>query len=111
MSDCLFCKIDKGEIPSEKVYEDDDVYVIRDIAPKADTHLLIIPHKHIASLNDLLPEDEALMGRIMLLLPKLAKDQGLHQGYRTIINTDKGGGQEIFHLHVHLLGGGPLPFA
>ena len=111
MSDCLFCKIDCGEIPSEKVYEDDDVYVIRDIAPKAPTHLLVIPHKHITSLNDLLPEDEALMGRIMLLLPKLAQDHGLTAGFRTIINTEKGGGQEIFHIHFHLLGGGPLPFA
>ncbi|TQV74655.1 histidine triad nucleotide-binding protein [Aliikangiella marina] len=111
MNDCLFCKIDKGEIPSEKVYEDDDVFVIRDIAPKAPVHLLVIPHKHIASLNDLLPEDEALMGRIMLLLPKLAKAHGLTAGFRTIINTEKGGGQEIFHIHFHLLGGGPLPFA
>jgi len=111
MTDCLFCKIEKGEIPSDRVYEDEDVIVIRDIAPKADTHLLVIPRKHIATLNDLLPEDQALMGRIMLLLPKLAKDQGLSEGFRTIINTDKGGGQEIFHIHVHLLGGGHLPFA
>ena len=111
MTDCLFCKIANGQIASERVYEDDDVFVIRDIAPKADTHLLVIPHKHIASLNDLLPEDAELMGKIMLLLPKFAAKEGLHQGYRTIINTGKGGGQEIFHLHVHLLGGGPLPFA
>ena len=111
MTDCLFCKIIDGEIPSERVYEDEDVIVIRDIAPKADTHLLVIPRKHIATLNDLLPEDQALMGKIMLLLPKLAKDQGLDKGFRTIINTDKGGGQEIFHIHFHLLGGGPLPFA
>ncbi|WP_444995729.1 histidine triad nucleotide-binding protein [Aliikangiella sp. IMCC44359] len=110
MEDCLFCKIARNEIPSERVYEDDDVFVIRDIAPKADTHLLVIPQKHIAGLNDLLPDDQELMGKIMLLLPKLAKDQGLDSGYRTIINTGKGGGQEIFHLHVHLLGGGPLPF-
>lgn len=111
MTDCLFCKIIDGEIPSERVYEDKDVIVIRDIAPKADTHLLVIPRKHIATLNDLLPEDQALMGKIMLLLPKLAKDQGLDKGFRTIINTDRGGGQEIFHIHFHLLGGGPLPFA
>lgn len=111
MEDCLFCKIGRGEIPSERVYEDDDVFVIRDIAPKAPTHLLVIPHKHIVGLNDLLPDDKDLMGRIMLLLPKLAKEQGLNLGYRTIINTDKGGGQEIFHLHIHLLGGGHLPFA
>ena len=111
MSDCLFCKIERNEIPSERVFEDEDVIVIRDIAPKASTHLLVIPRKHIASLNDLLPEDQSLMGKIMLLLPKLAKEQGLNSGFRTIINTDKGGGQEVFHIHVHLLGGGILPFA
>ncbi|WP_196138813.1 histidine triad nucleotide-binding protein [Aliikangiella sp. G2MR2-5] len=111
MDDCLFCKIERNEIPSERVYEDDDVFVIRDIAPKADTHLLVIPRKHIASLNNLLPEDEGLMGKIMLLLPKLAKDQGLDSGFRTIINTERGGGQEIFHIHFHILGGGHLPFA
>lgn len=111
MDDCLFCRIERNEIPSERVYEDEDVIAIRDIAPKASTHLLVIPRKHIAGLNDLLPEDQVLMGKIMLLLPKLAKDQGLHYGYRTIINTGKGGGQEVFHLHVHLLGGSHLPFA
>lgn len=111
MNECLFCKIERNEIPSEKVFEDDDVIVIKDIAPKADTHLLIIPRKHIVNLNDLLPQDQTLMGKIMLLLPKLAKEQGLHDGYRTIINTDKGGGQEIFHIHFHLLGGSNLPFA
>ena len=110
MSDCLFCKIEQGTIPAEKIFENEDVYVIRDIAPKADTHLLVIPRKHIASLNDLLPEDSGLMGRIMLLLPEIARQQGLGTGYRTIINTDKGGGQEIFHLHLHILAGGLLPF-
>jgi len=98
MTDCLFCKIEKGEIPCKKVYEDADVIV------------LIVPRKHIASLNELLPEDQQLMGKMMLLLPKLAKEQGLSQGFRTIINTGKGGGQEVFHIHIHLLGGGHLPF-
>ncbi len=110
MTDCLFCKIVKGEIPSEKVYEDEDVIVFKDLYPKADVHLLIVPRKHIASLNELLPEDQQLMGKMMLLLPKLAKDQGLERGFRTIINTGKGGGQEVFHIHIHLLGGGHLPF-
>lgn len=110
MENCLFCKIGQQQIPSERVYEDDDVYVIRDIAPKAKTHLLVIPHKHVAGLNDLLPEDQQLMGKIMLLLPKLAEQEGLNQGFRSIINTGRGGGQEIFHLHVHLLGGDSLPF-
>ncbi len=104
MNDCLFCKIEKGDIPSSKVYEDEDVIVFKDIAPKADVHLLVVPRKHIIGLNDLLPEDQALMGKMMLLLPKLAKDQGLEYGFRTIINTGKGGGQEVFHIHIHLLG-------
>ncbi len=111
MSDCLFCKIEQGEIPSDKVYEDEDVIVFKDLYPKADVHLLIVPRKHIASLNELLPEDQQLMGKIMLLLPKLAKEQGLTEGFRTIINTGKDGGQEVFHIHIHLLGGGHLPFA
>jgi len=111
MSDCLFCKIERGDIPSERVYEDEDLFVIRDIYPKANTHLLVIPRKHIASLNEVTDADQALMGKIMLLLPQLAKQQGLHEGFRTIINTDRGGGQEIFHIHFHLLGGGHLPFA
>ncbi|MGX5200712.1 histidine triad nucleotide-binding protein [Aliikangiella sp. IMCC44632] len=110
MSDCLFCKIDQGDIPSDIIYQDENVFVIKDIAPKAETHLLVIPHKHIASLNDLLPEDKQLMGEIMLLLPQIAKNAGLDQGFRTIINTGAGGGQEIFHIHIHLLGGAHLPF-
>jgi histidine triad (HIT) family protein len=109
-ADCLFCKIGLNELPSQKVYEDDDVYVIKDIAPKAKVHLLIIPQQHIVNLNDLLPDDEKLMAKIMLLLPKLAKEHGLDDGFRTVINTGKGGGQEVFHLHVHLLGGNKLPF-
>ncbi|MGB0495446.1 MAG: histidine triad nucleotide-binding protein [Kangiellaceae bacterium] len=104
MDNCLFCKIEKGEIPSSKVYEDEDVIVFKDIAPKADVHLLVVPRKHIIGLNDLLPEDHALMGKMMLLLPKLALEQELENGFRTIINTGKGGGQEVFHLHIHLLG-------
>lgn len=113
MNGCLFCKIEKGEIPSEQVYQDQDVIVFKDISPKAPVHLLVIPRKHVASLNELLPEDQELIGKMMLLLPQLAKEQGLDTGFRTIINTGKGGGQEVFHLHVHLLGGGSraLPFA
>ena len=111
MNDCLFCKIVKGEIPADKVYEDADVIVFKDISPKADVHLLIIPRKHIEGLNHLLPEDQGLISKMMLLLPKIAKQQGLDSGFRTIINTGKGGGQEVFHLHIHLLGGNHLPFA
>lgn len=104
MSDCLFCKIVAGEIPCNKVYEDDKVLVFTDIAPKADVHLLVIPKQHIASLNEVSTDDAALMGYITLLLPKLAAEQQLQHGFRTIVNTGKGGGQEVFHLHYHLLG-------
>lgn len=109
MSGCLFCKILKGEIPSDKVYEDDKVYVFKDIYPKADVHLLMIPHEHVDSLNELDESHDALMAHMMRLLPKLAKEQGLDDGFRTIINTGPAGGQEVFHLHIHLMGGDHLP--
>jgi len=109
MSDCLFCKIAAGEIPSKKVYEDDKVFVFWDINPKADVHLLLIPKVHVASLNELGDEHDELMAYSLKLLPKLAKEQGLDDGFRTIINTGRGGGQEVFHLHMHLLGGNDLP--
>ncbi len=109
MSDCLFCKILAGEIPSDKVYEDDKVYVFKDIYPKADIHLLMIPREHVDSLNELDESHDALMAHMMRLLPKLAKEQGLNSGFRSIINTGPGGGQEVFHLHIHLMGGDHLP--
>ncbi len=110
MKNCLFCKIESNEIPSERVYEDEDCIVFKDISPKAAVHLLVVPRKHVNGLADLRPEDKSLMGNLMLLLPKLAEQQGLENGFRTIINTGKGGGQEVFHLHIHLLGGDRLPF-
>ena len=109
MSDCLFCKIAAGEIPSDTVYEDDQVIVFKDLYPKANVHLLVVPREHIESLNEMDASHDALMAHIMRLLPELAKQQGLDTGFRTIINTGPGGGQEIFHLHIHLLGGGRLP--
>ena len=109
MSDCLFCKIAAAEIPAEKVYEDDQVIVFKDIYPKAKVHLLVVPREHIESLNEMDAGHDALMAHMMRLLPTLAKEQGLDTGFRTIINTGPGGGQEIFHLHIHLLGGGHLP--
>ncbi len=109
MSDCLFCKIINGDIPSDKVFEDDKVFVFRDINPKAQVHLLMVPKEHIASLNELTPAHDALMAHMLRLLPQLAREQGLESGFRTIINTGKGGGQEVFHLHIHLLGGDDLP--
>jgi histidine triad (HIT) family protein len=109
MSDCLFCKIAAGEIPSEIVYEDEHLVVFRDINPKAEVHLLVIPRAHIASLDEVTPEQDALLAHMLRFLPQLAKSQGLNDGFRTIINTGKGGGQIIFHLHMHLLGGEDLP--
>ena len=109
MSDCLFCKIAAGEIPSETVYEDEHLVVFRDINPKAEVHLLVIPRQHIASLDEVTPEQDALIAHMLRVLPQLAHAQGLTEGFRTIINTGKGGGQIIFHLHMHLLGGKDLP--
>lgn len=109
MSDCLFCKILAGEIPSDKVYEDDKMFVFKDLYPKADVHLLAIPRVHIESLNKVSDEHDEIMAHMIKQLPKLAKEQGLKDGFRTIINTGKGGGQVVFHLHMHLLGGNNLP--
>lgn len=109
MSECLFCKIIAGEIPSDKVYEDEYLYAFKDIYPKAQVHVLVIPKQHIESLAALTDEDAALMGHLTLVLPKIAAALGLAEGFRTIINTGRGGGQEVFHLHAHILGGGRLP--
>ncbi len=109
MSDCLFCGIVAGEIPADIVFEDEQVMVFRDLYPKADVHLLLIPREHIASLDDLDSSHDALIAHMVRLLPGLASAQGLDNGYRTIVNTGSDGGQEIFHLHFHLLGGGHLP--
>lgn len=109
MSDCLFCKIIAGEIPSSKVFEDDKIFVFKDINPKAAVHLLVIPKVHIDSLDQLTDEHQSLIAHIMLQLPQLARAQGLDNGFRTIINTGPGGGQEVAHLHIHLLGGQGMP--
>jgi histidine triad (HIT) family protein len=109
MSDCLFCKILAGDIPSTKVFEDDQIYVFKDIYPKADVHLLVIPKIHIARLDEAKPEHANLLAHMMLSLPQLATSQGLDTGFRTIINTGPGGGQEVDHLHIHILGGSNLP--
>ncbi|MBI5329442.1 MAG: histidine triad nucleotide-binding protein [Betaproteobacteria bacterium] len=109
-SDCIFCKIAAGEIPCRKVYEDSDVLAFHDIHPVAPVHFMIIPKEHIASLADAHARHEMLLGRILMLAPTLAKEQGLTDGFRTVINTGRGGGQEVFHLHVHVFGGGkPRP--
>ncbi len=109
MNECLFCRIVEGRIPSERVYEDGQVVVFKDIYPKAAVHLLVVPRLHLESLSEIEPAHDGLMAHMLRLLPVLARQQGLDSGFRTIINTGRGGGQEIFHLHIHLLGGGHLP--
>ena len=106
--DCIFCKIVAGEIPARKIHEDDEVIAFHDIYPAAPVHFMIVPKAHISSLADAEAAHEGLLGRILLLAPKLARQEGLHTGFRTIINTGRGGGQEVMHLHVHILGGGSL---
>lgn len=106
MTTCLFCKIASHDIPANIVYEDDTVIAFDDIHPKAPHHKLIIPRKHIATLNDLTTDDNALVGHMFGVARQLAKTLGIAEaGYRTLINCNAGGGQEVFHLHLHLLGG------
>lgn len=109
MSDCIFCKILNKELPSEIVFEDDHVLAIKDINPLAPVHLLLISKKHIASLNEVLPEDEGLMGHILMLAQKLAREFGIAEsGYRVVTNIGEEGGQVVKHLHFHVLGGKTL---
>ena len=107
--DCLFCKIVRGEIPSKKVYEDDELFAFHDIHPVAPVHFMLIPKLHLPSLLEAEDSHAALLGRMLTLAPKLAKEQGLDNGFRTVINTGTGGGQEVFHLHIHIIGGGRIP--
>ena len=108
MDDCIFCKIVKGEIPSEKVYEDEEILAFKDIHPKAPVHILVIPKKHIASAIEIEEQDEALIGKMFIVIKKLAKEFGLENGYRIVNNCGSDGGQEVMHLHLHLLGGKKL---
>ncbi|MDX1915511.1 MAG: histidine triad nucleotide-binding protein [Methylophilus sp.] len=104
-ADCIFCKIVSGAIPSKKIYEDDDLIVFHDIKPLAKTHFLLVPKLHLETLKECLPEHQALLGKMLLMVPKLASEQGL-VGFKTLINTGREGGQEVFHLHMHIFGGG-----
>ena len=106
---CLFCRIARGEVPSRLVHEDHEVVVFHDIHPAAPVHLLIVPRRHIESLIDAREEDQALLGKMLLLAPRLAREQGATDGFRVVANNGAGGGQEIFHLHLHVLGG-PRPW-
>jgi len=104
-SACLFCRIIAGEIPAKKVYEDPYVFAFEDIAPKAPTHVLVVPKKHFAGLNEAQTEDAEVIGRCHLAAAEIARQRDIEQGYRTIVNVGPGAGQSVFHLHVHLLGG------
>jgi len=108
MNDCIFCKIIHGEIPSKKVYEDDDAYAFHDIHPAAPVHLLLIPKLHIDSLAATDESHTALLGKLLLLVPMLAKRHGLDSGFKTTIHTGRDGGQVVFHLHLHIMGGGKI---
>ena len=106
MKDCLFCRIIAGEIPGTIVHQNDRLVVLKDINPQAPMHLLVIPRQHIATLNDLRPEDDGLVGEMMRQAGSLAKSQGLDQrGYRTVFNCNAAAGQTVFHIHLHVLGG------
>ena len=109
MEDCLFCKIAKGEIPSQKVFENDEILAFKDINPIAPIHILVIPKKHITSLAHIHKEDEELIGRIYGAINTISEEQGFKQyGYRVIVNCGKNGGQEVMHLHFHIIGGKKL---
>ena len=106
MSDCLFCKIVTGDIPAEKVFENDHVIGFQDLNPQAPTHVLVIPKKHVSTINDLQDEDKALVGEMYMAARQIATDQGLaEKGYRTVLNCNEEAGQTVFHIHLHLLGG------
>ena len=105
MSDCIFCRIARGEIPCKKIYEDEDMLAFHDIQPQRPTHFLIIPKMHVDSLATVNAEHRDVLGNIFVKAGALAREVGLEQGFRTIVNTGKIGGQEVYHLHVHILGG------
>jgi histidine triad (HIT) family protein len=105
MTTCLFCRIVRGEVPAERVYEDEHTYAFEDINPKAPTHVLIVPKKHIIGLKEAEGEDAELIGRCHLVAAEIARKRGIENGYRTVLNVGPGSGQSVFHLHVHLLGG------
>ena len=109
--DCLFCKIVAGEISSEKIYEDDECIAFNDISPQAPTHILVIPREHIASLDKAEENQRETLGHLLLTAAEIARQKGFSEkGYRTVINTNEDGGQTVFHLHVHLLGGRQFVF-
>ena len=109
MSDCLFCRIIAGDVPSTEVYRDERVYAFEDITPRAPLHVLVVPRKHVATLNDLQPEDDGLVGEMIRRAAAIAAERGYaEQGYRTVFNCNREAGQSVFHIHLHLLAGRPL---
>ena len=106
MADCIFCKIASGEMDTKKVFEDEDLVAFEDIRPQAPVHILIIPRRHIETLNDLTDEDAELVGRLVLAAKRIAAERGIAEsGYRLVLNCNRDSGQEVFHIHLHLLGG------
>jgi histidine triad (HIT) family protein len=106
MTDCLFCKIINREIPATIVYEDDRVLAFNDINPQASTHVLVVPKRHVATLNDLTGDDDAMVGELVRRAAAIAKERGISAGgFRTVFNTNRGAGQTVFHIHLHLIGG------
>ncbi len=108
MNDCLFCNIIAGNIPSAKVYEDENVYAFRDIAPQAPTHILVIPKTHLSSADEITPDTAPLVAAVFVAIPKIAAAEGLTNGYRVITNVGEHGCQSVKHLHFHILGGAQL---
>jgi len=110
MTDCLFCKIAAGEIPAEKLYEDDEVLAFWDISPQAPTHFLVIPKKHLDGPSDIDEEDEKLIGKLMRIGSQIAEENGVGDGFRIIFNNGAKAGQVVFHIHMHILGGKERPW-
>lgn len=108
MANCVFCKIIAGEIPAQKIYEDDEIVLFRDIEPKAPVHLLCVPREHYARLSEADAAQAAVLGRALRKIGRLHKELGLEEGYRVVINQGENGGQTVPHLHIHILGGEPL---
>jgi histidine triad (HIT) family protein len=106
---CIFCRIVRGELPAKRIYDDDEILVFPDINPAAPVHLLMVPKEHIPTVEAAGPEHERLLGKMLLLAPRLAREQGATNGFRIVINNGPDGGQEVYHLHVHVLGG-PRPW-
>ena len=110
MSDCIFCKIIAGEIPSDKLYEDDEILAFRDIAPQAPVHFLVIPKKHIESPSDVIEADDSVVGKMIRIGAKVAAEEGTGDAFRVIFNNGAKAGQVVFHLHLHILGGREKPW-